>query len=321
MLLIALLYLMSACKGDAKEGSAAQRAGEVATSPGATSTGATSTGFSGTAAYNYAKAQVDFGPRVPGSTAAKQAGDWIIRQMRARADTVIVQSFTHTTADGKKLLLRNILARFRPELPERVLYLTHWDSRPISDSPTATEAERKIPVPGANDGASGVGLFVALGDVLKKTRPNVGVDLLFTDGEDYGQFGPPEIDVLIGSKYFAGHPPSPGYKPLSGVLFDMIGDKDLRIPYEMNSFQQAPEVVSRVWQTAADLGYGNVFVQESGGLVIDDHIPLLNSGMRVIDVIDLDYPPHHTPRDTMDKISAKSLATVGDVATALVTRK
>jgi Zn-dependent M28 family amino/carboxypeptidase len=178
-----------------------------------------------------------------------------------------------------------------------------------------------MPVPGANDGASGVGMFVALGDVFRKTKPNVGVDLLFTDGEDYGAFGPPEVDVLIGAKYFAAHLPSPDYKPLYGVLWDMIGDKDLRIPYEMISFQQAPEVVARVWQTAADLGYSSIFVQESGGEVIDDHVPLLRAGLRVIDVIDLTYPPHHTPHDTMDKISAKSLAIVGDVATALVTRQ
>jgi len=309
MLTILVFCILAGCKGDAKEGSAAQR----------TAT-ATSTGFNGSAAYNYAGAQVAFGPRVPGTPAAKQGGDWIIRQMRARADTVIVQSFTYTTADGKKLPLRNILARFRPELPERVLYVTHWDSRPISESAT-TEAEKKMPVPGANDGASGVGMFVALGDALKRTRPNVGVDLLFTDGEDYGQFGPPEVDVLIGSKYFAKHLPSADYKPLYGVLWDMIGDRDLRIPYEMFSFQRAPEVVSRVWQTAADLGYANIFVEESGGEVVDDHVPLLDAGLRVIDVIDLTYPPHHTPYDTMDKISAKSLATVGDVATALVTRK
>jgi len=310
MLFAAVLFLFACKGGDAKEGTAAQR------SPSAV----TSTGFNGSAAYNYAKAQVEFGPRVPGTPAAQKAGDWIIRQMRARADTVIVQGFTYTTVDGKKLPLRNILARFRPELAQRVLYVTHWDSRPISES-AATEAERKMPVPGANDGASGVGMFVALGDVLKRTKPDVGVDLLFTDGEDYGQFGPPEVDVLIGSKYFVKHLPSPGYKPLYGVLWDIIGDKDLRIPYEMNSFQQVPEVVSRVWQTAADLGYGDVFVQESGGLITDDHIPFLNAGIPMIDVIDLTYPPHHTPYDTMDKISAKSLATVGDVATALVTRK
>ena len=304
-----LVGVIAACDGDAKSGSAAQR-----------STPNISTGFSGSAANGYAKSMVAFGPRVPGTPAAKQAGDWIIRQMRSRADTVIVQSWTYTTADGKKLPMRNILARIRPDLAERVLYVTHWDSRPVAES-AATEAERKMPVPGANDGASGVGLFIALGDILKKTRPTVGVDLLFVDGEDYGQFGPPQVDVLIGSKYFASHLPSPNYRPLFGVLWDMIGDKDLRIPYEMFSFQQAPEVVARVWQTAADLGHANVFVQESGGEITDDHLPLLQAGLRVIDVIDLDYPPHHTPQDTMDKISAQSLAIVGDVATALVTRK
>jgi glutaminyl-peptide cyclotransferase len=307
----AIVFLIVACRGDAQKGNAAQSSVKATKS---------STGFNGTAAYNYAKAQVDFGPRVPGTPAAQRAGDWIIRQMRARADTVVVQSFTHTTADGKKLALRNILARFRPELKERVLYLTHWDSRPVAES-ASTEAARKMPVLGANDGASGVGMFVALGDILKKTKPNVGVDLLFTDGEDYGQFGPPEVDVLIGAKYFAAHLPTPDYRPLYGVLFDMIGDKDLRIPYEMFSFQRAPEVVSRVWQMAADLGYSDVFVQESGGEITDDHVPLLDAGLRVIDVIDLTYPPHHTEQDTMDKISARSIGIVGDVATALVTRK
>jgi hypothetical protein len=89
----------------------------------------------------------------------------------------------------------------------------------------------------------------------------------------------------------------------------------------MFSFQRAPEVVSRVWQTAADLGHGDIFVQESGGEITDDHIPLLDAGLRVIDVIDLTYPPHHTQQDTMDKISAQSLGVVGDVATALVTRE
>ncbi len=296
------------CGGDAKSGNAA---------PKAPAGGATA--FRGSNAYQYAKQHFEFGPRVPGTPAAKKAGDWIIAQMRERADTVIVQSWIHTTASGKKLPMRNILARFRPDVSERVLYVTHWDSRPISES-AATEAERKMPVPGANDGASGVGLFVALGDVLKQQAPAVGVDLLFVDGEDYGEFGPPEVDVLIGSKYFATHLPDPAYKPLFGVVWDMIGDSDLRLPYETHSFQRAPEVVARVWQTAADLGYGAVFVQESGGPVTDDHIPLLNAGLRVIDVIDLIYPAHHTPQDTMDKISATSLGIVGDVATALVTK-
>src|SRR5947207_8077669 len=158
--------------------------------------------------------------------------------MRARADTVIVQSFTYATADGKKLPLRNILARFRPDLTNRVLYMTQWDSRPVSESAT-TEAEKKMPVPGANDGESGVGMFVALGDLLKRTKPLVGVDLLFTDGEDYGKLGPPEIDVLIGSKYLEANLPSADYKQRYCVLRAMIGVRDQRITYEMNSFQQA----------------------------------------------------------------------------------
>jgi glutaminyl-peptide cyclotransferase len=302
---LALIFLCVACRGENSR---------------------SSTGFSGTAAYQYAGAQVAFGPRIPGTPAAKAAGDWIIRQMQSRGAQVVVQSFDYKTATGKIVPMRNILARYRPELTDRILYVTHWDSRPHSTErcclPEATtEAEKNIPVPGANDGASGVGMFIALGDLLKKNKPNVGVDLLFTDGEDYGDFGPPEVDVLIGAKYFGEHLPSPDYRPLFGVLWDMIGDKDLRIPQEGNSVNQAPEVVQRVWDLAAELGYGNVFVPENGGAIGDDHVPLLQAGYRIIDVIDLTYPWHHTPHDTMDKISAKSLGIVGDVAAALIARQ
>lgn len=275
------------------------------------------TAFDGQAALAYAKTQLDFGPRIPGSAGAQQCGDWIVAQMRQRADTVIVQSWTYTTTRGTVLPLRNILARFRPGATDRVLYVTHWDTRPISDE-ARNPAQRSIPVPGANDGASGVALFLALGDVLKKTPPNVGVDLLFVDGEDYGDFTTMH-DVLLGSTYFASHLPEPGYRPLYGVLWDMIGDRDLDIYEEGNSVHFAPEVVQRVWTEAADLGYDRYFIPETRYTVTDDHLPLLKAGLRVIDVIDLDYPAHHTPDDTIDKISAASLQVVGDVATALVT--
>jgi glutaminyl-peptide cyclotransferase len=273
--------------------------------------------FNGEGALEYARTQVNFGPRIPGTDGATRAGDWIVREMQARADTVIVQTWTHVTAQGVTLPMRNIFARFRPELTERVLYVTHWDTRPVSDA-AEDAGDRKLPVPGANDGASGVGLFVALADALKKSPPSVGVDLLFVDGEDYGKFGPPDVDVLMGSTYFAQHPPTPGYKPMFGVLWDMIGDSDLRIYQEMNSVAQAPEVVQRVWSKAEELGHGDVFIPEQRYPVTDDHLPLLRAGMRVIDVIDLDYASHHKPTDTMDKISAKSLSIVGEVAEALV---
>lgn len=273
--------------------------------------------FDGQASIAYAKAQLDFGPRVPGSQAAQRAGDWIIQQMKQRADTVIVQSWTHVTLDGKSLPMRNIIARFKPTSTDHILYVTHWDTRPNSDSGD-TPAERLLPMPGANDGASGVGLFVALGDALKKNPPAQGVDLLFVDGEDYGQFDERLADVLIGSAYFAAHPVSPGYKPIFGVLWDMIGDSELTIKKEQFSLEQAPEVVDRVWQTAKDLGHEDVFLPIQQGGITDDHIPLLKAGFRVIDVIDIDYPYHHRPTDTLDKISAKSLSIVGEVAEALL---
>ena len=188
--------------------------------------------FDGESALQYAKAQLDFGPRVPGTPAAQQAGDWIIAQMKSRADTVIVQAWTHTTKDGVQLPMRNIIARYKPDAKDRILYVTHWDSRPNSDQ-ADREEDRAKPVPGANDGASGVGLFVALGDALKKTPPTFGVDLVFVDGEDWGSFGDPDLaDVLIGSTYFSRNPVDPGYQPIFGVVWDMIGDKDLRIKKE-----------------------------------------------------------------------------------------
>jgi len=273
--------------------------------------------FAGNTALAYATAQVAFGPRVPGTPAAQRAGDWIIEQMKQRADTVIVQSWTHVTLDGKQLPMRNILARFNPAATDRILYVTHWDSRPVSDQ-SENLGERQLPVPGANDGASGVGLFVALGDALKKSPSTFGVDLLFVDGEDWGEFDERAADVLIGSTYFAKNPPDSGYRPIFGVVWDMIGDKDLRILKEGYSVQGAPEVVERVWRVAAELGHDDVFVNEAMSGISDDHVPLLRAGYRVIDVIDLDYPHHHRPSDTIDKISAKSLSIVGEVAEALL---
>ncbi|HEX4934485.1 MAG TPA: M28 family peptidase [Gemmatimonadaceae bacterium] len=302
-LLALLCAALPACGGGGDEGAAAAAAGP----------------FDGAKALEYVRQQLAFGARVPGTEAAVKGGDWIEQQMRARADTVVVQRWEHTTAAGTRLPLRNILARFNPAATERILYVTHWDSRPRSES-ASDSARRHLPVPGANDGASGVALFVALGDLLKQAPPRVGVDLLFVDGEDYGEFGPPDVDVLLGSRYFVDHLPDAGYQPLFGVLWDMVGDRDLRFQQEANSRRAAPEVVSLVWQAARSLGYGSTFVPEEGLSITDDHIPFLEKGLHVIDVIDLDFPWHHTPDDTIDKVSAASLKIVGDVAWALLQR-
>jgi Peptidase family M28 len=274
------------------------------------------TSFSGARAMEYVRTQVDFGPRIPGTEAHRRAGDWIAEQMRARADTVIEQRFSHLTASGDTLPMRNILARIKPGETQRVLYIAHWDTRPISDR-ASNPADRALPVPGANDGGSGVALLMAVSDVLKATPPTWGVDLLFVDGEDYGEFAAGH-DVLIGSKYFAQHLPAADYRPLFGVVWDMIGDANLGIYQEGHSVRRAPEIVSRVWQTAADLGYSQVFVPRVGESITDDHLPLLDAGLRVIDVIDIEFAAHHTPFDTIDKVSERSLQIVGDVAVRLL---
>ena len=287
------------------------------------------TAFDAAAAMGYTRAQLAFGPRIPGTPGAAKAGDWIVTMMKARADTVIEQRWMHRTLRGDSIPLRNVLARFNPAATQRILYVTHWDTRPRADS-DPIPGNRSLPVPGANDGAAGVGLFVALGDALKKTPPTVGVDLLFVDGEDYGDsFDPPYADVLLGSQYFATHLPAPNYRPIFGVLWDMIADADLNILQEGNSVNSAPEVVSRVWQRAADLGYDKWFIPRSGQAITDDHVPLIQHGLRVIDVIDIDYGPmgpsgrpepnyHHTVDDTIEHISQRSLQIVGDVALSLL---
>lgn len=274
------------------------------------------TAFSGARAMEYVRTQLDFGPRVPGTEGHRRAGDWIAEQMRQRADTVIEQRFSHVNAAGETLPMRNILARIKPAETQRVLYVAHWDTRPISER-ASNPADRALPVPGANDGASGVALLMAVADVLKTTPPHWGVDLLFVDGEDYGDFTAGR-DVLIGSKYFAQHLPAPDYRPLFGVVWDMIGDASLGIYQEGHSVRRAPEIVSRVWQTAADLGYSGFFVPRVGESITDDHLPLLDAGLRVIDVIDIEFSAHHTPFDTIDKVSERSLQVVGDVAVKLL---
>jgi glutaminyl-peptide cyclotransferase len=275
------------------------------------------TPFNADSAMSYVRQQLAFGPRVPGTAGARKTGDWIVARLRTTADTVLEQTWTATTSKGEKLPLRNIFARFRPQATERVLYVTHWDTRPFADSET-DPAKQKLPIPGANDGASGVALLLAVADALKKAPPGVGVDLLFTDGEDYGKFTP-DVDVLLGSAYFAEHLPSPGYKPLFGVLWDMIGDADLQIYQEANSVEAAPEVVQRVWEKAKELGYEKYVIPEvKYGPITDDHVPLIKAGLRVIDVIDIDYECHHKLCDDIDKVSAKSLGIVGDLALALV---
>ena len=271
--------------------------------------------FNGPTAFTYVEKQMSFGPRIPNTPGHRQTGDWLLAELRARADTVIVQEIRHVTGRGDTLRLRNFFARFRQQATERVLFLAHWDTRPMADR-SANLGQQRMPVPGANDGASGVAVLLGVADALKAHAPAAGVDLLFVDGEDFGDFADSN-DVLIGSRWFGAHQPA-GYQPLFAVLFDMVGDKDLQIFQEGQSVAFAPEVVQRVWRVAAERGHERQFVPSVRHTLTDDHVALQKAGIHAIDVVDFDYPYWHTTEDTIDKVSAASLQIVGDVAVALV---
>lgn len=270
--------------------------------------------FDGQRAFTYVTDQMRFGPRIPGTPPHEQEGAWLLAQLRASADTVIVQAIDHVTRRGDTLHLRNFLARFRPQAAERILYLAHWDTRPTADQ--APPAARHQPVPGANDGGSGVAILLGVADALKLAPPTVGVDLLFDDGEDYGDFADTN-DVLIGTRWFAAHQPA-GYPPLFAILWDMVGGKNPHFYYEGNSQAFAPEVVSQVWRAATQLGYGAAFIPGVRHTLIDDHVSLQKANIHAIDVVDFDYPYWHTTEDTADKMDAAALQMVGDVAMAVI---
>lgn len=272
--------------------------------------------FSGEAAYQHVRAQVGFGPRFVGSEGHARQREWMIAHLRERADTIVLQRFTHRFRDGETRELTNIIARFRPDTAERVLLLTHWDTRSVADE-ERDRSRRRRPIPGANDGASGTAVLLELADVLSRHAPPLGVDLLFIDGEDYGPG-----DMFLGAEHFADNLSSASERPRYGILLDMVGDSDPWFPMEENSRRYAPDLLRRVWDTAERLGYGNMFVREEVPAVIDDHVPLNEAGLPTIDIIDPDYGPDsrywHTLDDDLPNTSPRGLEAVGRVLLALL---
>ena len=239
--------------------------------------------------------------------------------LESRADTVMEQRFTHRPAGAPPLALSNVIARFRPELRDRLLLVAHWDTRPRADASSDPE-DRELAVPGANDGASGVAVLLELAEVMAEHPPPIGVDLLFTDGED---LGPTSRDMFLGARHYAVHP-LPGPSPMYGVLLDMVGDRDPQFPVEGYSARYAPEAVQRVWGIARELGYAPLFPSRVGESISDDHVPLNQAGIPTASIIDFEYGAGnrfwHTPLDVPENTSAKTLGIVGAVLTELVYR-
>ncbi len=267
--------------------------------------------FDGRRAFADLEKQVSFGPRVPGTQAHLQCRDWLMTELEKSADRVELQTFTQVV-NGKSLRLYNIFGIFNENAPRRIMLCAHWDTRPTADE-ELDPANRRKPILGANDGASGVAVLLELARQFKAKRPQVGVIIAFWDGEDYG----PDVNtMLLGSRYFAKNMGK--LRPTYGILLDMVGDKDLQIYKETNSVYAAPEMVEKVWRIAGELGYRKYFPNAQKYAITDDHVPLIEAGVPCIDLIDFDYPYWHTLQDTVDKCSAQSLQVVGEVVAAVV---
>ena len=286
--------------------------------------------FNPDSAYEYVKAQCDFGPRVPGSDAHASCLAYFVDKFNCfGADTVIVQNGETVLYDGAKMPIRNVIASFGIGRPNRIMICAHWDSRPYADN-DVNPANRRKPIIGANDGASGVGVILELARQLGNQPSAMGVDLILFDLEDWGAPDWAETTLsdggwALGSKYWARHPHKPGYQAQFGILLDMVGAQGAQFYREYFSDRYASWVVDRVWSKAADLGLNNVFVNQQGGAVTDDHVNVLRAGIPCIDIIQFQRDTEsgfgdywHTQNDDMRNIDRATLDAVGRVLMEII---
>lgn len=282
--------------------------------------------FDADSALAHVKAQTDFGPRVPGTEAHARCAQWLAEAMQRYTPHVDVQEFKARVYDNQVFSGKNIIASFNPESKARILLCAHWDSRPYADH-DPDPAKRHLPIDGANDGASGVGVLIEIARMLSLQPTSIGVDIIFYDLEDYG---PPEDDQKegkneywgLGSQYWSHNPHVPGYRARYAILLDMVGAPDAIFRQEGFSLYFAPDKVKKVWKIAHELGYEKYFPNEKGGFINDDHY-FINEIRRIpaIDIIHLNpgssngsfFEYWHTTGDTFDRIDRDMLGVVGRV--------
>ena len=268
--------------------------------------------FDGQAALTLTQQQCDFGPRVPGTPEHAKCAEWLAATLGESCDTVMVQSGTVQTAKSGKIGFKNIIGIINPEASQRLLLMAHWDTRPWADN-DLDPANHNKPVMGANDGASGVAVLLQLARQLKAEATTLGVDIVLVDVEDMGE-DDNEESWALGTQYWTSHPHVAGYKPLFGILLDMVGSSNATFTREYFSVQYAKGFVDLIWANAA----GSHFLNAQGGAVTDDHVFVNRAGIPCVDIIDMRSdsdtgfcPEWHTVHDTIDAIDAATLAEVG----------
>ena len=277
--------------------------------------------FNADSAFAFVQKQVDFGPRVPNTTAHKACGNYLVGKFKKYGLQVTEQTFIANTYDGKKLNARNIIASFNATATKRILLTSHWDSRPFADQDSL---HKTMAVPAANDGASGVGVLLEVARVLSEQtkKPDIGVDIILFDAEDWGSDEATDkySGYCLGSQYWAANKHIPNYTAYFGILLDMVGAKGAIFQQEGYSVQMAESVVRNVWNVAARLGYNNYFIDQRGSAITDDHVPVNEvAKIPMIDIIHTQpnnlshtfFNAWHTTQDTMDNIDPKTLKAVG----------
>lgn len=303
-------------------GSAAEQTSADSQSARPDSTIASWPAFNADSAYSFVKRQVDFGPRVPATAAHDACRAYLTGKLNDfGADTIIVQSATVEAFDATRLPLNNILARFNTGADRRILIAAHYDTRPWADE-DPDPANRSKPIDGANDGASGVGVILELARNIGATNPEIGVDFLLTDLEDYGERDADESTSssswALGAQYFARNQIyTPTQRPQYGILLDMVGGKNARFYREYFSERDAQWLNTKVWQAAKTEGIAR-FIDQRHGAITDDHLFIGQAGIPCIDIIECaneqtgSFPPYwHTMADDMTNIDRQTLSDVG----------
>ncbi|OFW03886.1 MAG: hypothetical protein A3I61_07525, partial [Acidobacteria bacterium RIFCSPLOWO2_02_FULL_68_18] len=229
-----------------------------------------------------------------------QCRQYLLGQLEAAGIAAREQAFDAETPVGRVRMV-NIIATIPGRRQERVALATHYDTKLYS----------QFRFVGASDGASSTAAVLELGRVLKARQNDYTIELLFFDGEEAVVDWYRNNDNTYGSRHYVQAAQKAG--TLGGlkalVLLDMIGDRNLTIRRDSNSTRWLTEIV---WASAATLGYRSSFLNEDT-TIDDDHMSFLRAGVPAVDVIDLEYPAWHTPQDTLDAVSARSLQIVGDV--------
>ncbi|SCD21188.1 M28 Zn-Peptidases [Proteiniphilum saccharofermentans] len=286
--------------------------------------------FNADSAYSFVEKQLAFGSRVPGTTAHQACGDYLAAKLTEFGAQVTEQKADITHYDGKNLTLRNIIGSYYPEKEKRILLFAHWDTRPFADEESDAGRQQQ-PIAGADDGASGVGTLLEIARNLQQYPVEVGVDIIFFDLEDWGQ---PSFDTdwvqgewwCLGSRYWSEQPHVENYKADYGILLDMVGAANATFLKEGYSMKYAPNILDKVWSTAAKLGHGNYFLPQNGGYITDDHLSV-NQHQRApsINIINLKTDTHtgfashwHTHRDDMRNIDRGSLKAAGQTVMEVI---